>query len=102
MQILYEFQFYQGEHVDGTNPLLNNWVYDVVTGCGESIKLLPEGSDVDITIKVDRSENDILGLLPAIDHARGIVRRYIKPETAKIGFLECPEISMLKRTAKSK
>jgi molecular chaperone DnaK len=48
---------YQGEHKsDGTNPLLNNWVYDVVIS-GESIpKLLPEGSDVDITIKVDRSE----------------------------------------------
>jgi molecular chaperone DnaK len=47
---------YQGEYnTDGTNPELNNWIKDVII-TGENIPaLLPEGSDVEITIKVDKS-----------------------------------------------
>lgn len=48
---------YQGEYnASGTNPVLNNLINEVII-TGESIPaLLPEGSDVDITIKVDRSQ----------------------------------------------
>ena len=48
---------YQGDHnAKGTNPVLNNFINEVII-TGESMPgLLPEGSDVDITIKVDRSQ----------------------------------------------
>jgi molecular chaperone DnaK len=61
---------YQGDYdAEGTNPVLNNWVTDVII-TGESLPaLLPEGSDVDITIKVDRSElMTFLADFPAINH----------------------------------
>jgi molecular chaperone DnaK len=47
---------YEGEYNDQkTNPDLNNLIYEVVI-TGESLPaLLPEDSDVDITIKIDRS-----------------------------------------------
>ncbi len=48
---------YQGSYeASGTNPVLNYFVNEVVI-TGESLPgLLPEGSDVDITIKLDRSQ----------------------------------------------
>lgn len=48
---------YQGDiNAEGTNPVLNNMIFEVII-TGESLPaLLPEGSDVDITIKVDRSQ----------------------------------------------
>ena len=48
---------YQGDYnAEGTNPTLNNLITEVIIS-GESLpKLLPEGSDVDITIKVDGSQ----------------------------------------------
>jgi molecular chaperone DnaK len=47
---------YEGEYnTQKTNPELNNLIFEVII-TGESLSaLLPEGSDVDITIKVDRS-----------------------------------------------
>ncbi len=92
---------YQGEHkAEGTNPLLNNWVYDVVI-TGESIpKLLPEGSDVDITIKVDRSEKmTFSAYFPAIDHTEELEVDIKQPEPPKSDFLK-KEIALAKRTAK--
>jgi len=43
---------YQGDYnAEGSNPILNNWINEVII-TGESMPaLLPEGSDVDITIK---------------------------------------------------
>ena len=48
---------YQGDYnAEGTNPVLNNFITEVII-TGETLPaLLPEGSDVDITIKVDRSQ----------------------------------------------
>jgi len=91
---------YQGEHKsDGTNPLLNNWVYDVII-TGESIpKLLPEGSEVDITIKVDRSEKMFFSAyFPLIDHTEELdidINQQIPPES---DFLR-KEIDSAKKTA---
>jgi molecular chaperone DnaK len=47
---------YEGAYnTEKTNPELNNLIYEVII-TGESLPaLLPEGSDVDITIKVDKS-----------------------------------------------
>ena len=47
---------YEGDYnAEGSNPELNNLIFEVII-TGESLPaLLPEGSDVDITIKVDKS-----------------------------------------------
>jgi molecular chaperone DnaK len=91
---------YQGENdADGTNPLLNNWVYDVVI-TGESIpKLLPEGSDIDITIKVDRSEKmTFSAYFPAIDHTEELEVDIKQAEPPKSEYLK-NEIALAKKTA---
>jgi molecular chaperone DnaK len=48
---------YQGDYnAERTNPVLNNFINEVIIN-GETIPgMLPEGSDVEITIKVDRSQ----------------------------------------------
>ncbi|MDR0431228.1 MAG: Hsp70 family protein [Tannerellaceae bacterium] len=61
---------YQGDYnAEGTNPLLNNLINEVII-TGESLPgLLPEGSDVDITIKVDRSEQiQFIAYFPRLNH----------------------------------
>lgn len=48
---------YQSEHnADGTSAVHNDHVFDVVITGDEVGQLIPAGSDVDITIKVDRSQ----------------------------------------------
>lgn len=61
---------YQGDYkAEGTNPILNNFINEVVIS-GESMKgLLPEGSDVDVTIKIDRSQlMKFIAYFPLLDH----------------------------------
>jgi molecular chaperone DnaK len=92
---------YMGERdADGTNPILNKWIYDVII-TGESIpKLLPEGSDVEITIKVDRSEKMMFSAyFPLIEHTEEleIDIKNAKPPTPE--FLQS-EIQKAIRTAK--
>jgi molecular chaperone DnaK len=91
---------YQGEKIsDGTNPLLNNWVYDVII-TGESIpNLIPIGSDVDITIKVDRSEKmQFSAYFPVIDHTEELEVDIKNLEPPKTESLK-KEIHLAKRTA---
>jgi molecular chaperone DnaK len=93
---------YQGEHnADGTNPLLNNWVYDVII-TGESVpRLLPEGSDVDITIKLDRSEKMFFSAyFPIIDHTEELEIDIKNAEPPTATFLK-QEIAKAKKTANS-
>ena len=48
---------YQGDFgADGSNPLLNNLVREVIITGEDLPALLPEGSDVEITIKIDSSQ----------------------------------------------
>ena len=48
---------YQGDYnAEGTNPVLNNWITEIIISGENMPGLLPAGSDVDITIMVDRSE----------------------------------------------
>lgn len=48
---------YQSEHnADGTSAMHNDHVFDVVITGDEVGQMVPAGSDVDITIKVDRSQ----------------------------------------------
>ncbi|MBS1753054.1 MAG: Hsp70 family protein [Bacteroidetes bacterium] len=92
---------YMGErNADGTNPLLNKWVYDVIIS-GETIpKLLPEGSDVEITIKVDRSEKmQFSAYFPLIDHTEELEIDIKSPELPDTEYLKT-EINNAKKTAK--
>lgn len=48
---------YQSEHnADGTSAIHNDHVFDVVITGDEIGQIIPVGSDVDITIKVNRSQ----------------------------------------------
>jgi molecular chaperone DnaK len=92
---------YMGErNADATNPILNKWIYDVII-TGETIpKLLPEGSDVEITIKVDRSEKMMFSAyFPLIEHTEELEIDIKNAEPPKPEFLQS-EIHKAIRTAK--
>jgi len=92
---------YQGNYnVEGTNPLLNNLVNEVIIS-GESLPaLLPEGSDVDITIKVDRSEQMLFSAyFPLIEHTEESNIEIKKTESPAEEKLK-RDIDDAKRTAK--
>lgn len=91
---------YMGDrNADRTNPILHKWVYDVII-TGENIpKLLPEGSDVEITIKVDRSEKmEFSAYFPLIEHTEEMVIDIKHPEPPKADFLN-NEIRKAKKIA---
>jgi molecular chaperone DnaK len=73
---------YQGDfEAVGTNPLLNNFINEVVI-TGESLPaLLPEGSDVDLTIKVDRSQLMYCSVyFPLLNHTEEVKIEIIQTE----------------------
>ncbi len=91
---------YQGDYdAEGTNPVLNNFITEVII-TGESLPaLLPEGSDVDITIKVDRSQlMKFSAYFPLLNHTEEleIEIKQTEPPTEE---LLTKEISKAKRTA---
>lgn len=91
---------YQGDHnAEGTNPVLNNLINEVVIS-GESLpKLLPEGSDVNITIKVDRSQiMQFMAEFPTIEHTEELKIEIKQTEPPTEEFL-IKEISNAKRVA---
>jgi len=65
---------YQGEHgADGTRAIHNEHVYDVIITGEDLPKLLPEGSDFDLTVKVDKSERITLSaFFPTLDYTHEI------------------------------
>ncbi|HRI00876.1 MAG TPA: Hsp70 family protein [Saprospiraceae bacterium] len=68
------FPIYQGDYnAAGTNPLLNNHVCDILIS-GETLPaLLPAGSDIDITIKVDTSQLlTISAYIPYLNHTEEV------------------------------
>jgi molecular chaperone DnaK len=91
---------YQGDYyAEGTNPLLNNLINEVII-TGETFpKLLPEGSDVDIIIKVDRSQiMKFSASFPSIEHTEELEIE-IKPTVPlEIDVLQ-KELAKAKRTA---
>lgn len=91
---------YQGDYsAEGTNPVLNNFINEVIIN-GESLpKLLPEGSDVNITIKVDRSQiMQFIAEFPIIEHTEEL-KIEIKQTEPPTEELLTKEISKAKRTA---
>lgn len=91
---------YQGDHnAEGTNPVLNNLITEVIIS-GETLpKLLPEGSDVNITIKVDRSQiMQFIAEFPTIEHTEELKIEIKQTEPPTEEFLT-KEISKAKRIA---
>jgi molecular chaperone DnaK len=91
---------YQGDYnAEGSNPIFNNEIFEVIIS-GESMPaLLPEGSDVDITIKVDRSQiMKFTAYFPLLNHTEEleIEIKQTEPPTEE---LLTEEISKAKRTA---
>ncbi len=91
---------YQGDfNAEGSNPVLNNFITEVII-TGETLPaLLPEGSDVDITIKVDRSQlMKFIAYFPLLNHTEEleIEIKQTEPPTEE---LLTKEILKAKRTA---
>lgn len=91
---------YQGDYnTEGTNPVLNDFITEVIIN-GESLPaLLPEGSDVDITIKVDRSQlMKFTAYFPLLNHTEELEIEIKQTEAPTEEFLN-KEIRKAKRTA---
>lgn len=92
---------YQGDYnAEGTNPVLNNLIQEVII-TGESLPaLLPEGSDVDITIKVDRSQlMKFTAYFPLLNHTEELEIEIKQTEPPKEDKL-AKEIAKAKQVAK--
>ena len=93
---------YQGDYnAEGTNPKLNNLINEVIIS-GESLpKLLPEESPVDITIKVDRSEQMFFSAyFPTIEHTEELKIEIKQADPPTEEYL-IKEIAKAKQLAKS-
>ncbi|GHT65000.1 hypothetical protein AGMMS50239_23800 [Bacteroidia bacterium] len=93
---------YQGDYnAEKSNPELNNLVNEVII-TGENLPtLLPEGSDVDITIKVDKSGlMKFIAFFPVLGHEEEIEISIKAIETPKTNEL-AKKIANAKRTAKN-
>ena len=91
---------YQGDYnAEGTNPVLNNWITDVII-TGETMPgLLPIDSDVDITIKVDSSQlMKFSAYFPLLNHTEELEIEIKSTETPEENYLST-EISNAKRAA---
>lgn len=96
-----EIPIYQGAYdTEGTNLIFNDWITTVIIS-GENLPaLLPEGSPVEITIKVDRSEQmHFSAYFPLIDHTEELkiqIKQTEPPTEEKLKR----DIADAKRTAK--
>ena len=65
---------YQGEHgADGTRAIYNEHVYDIIISGADLPALLPENSDVDLMINIDKSQKvSIQAYFPYLDHTAEI------------------------------
>jgi molecular chaperone DnaK len=65
---------YQGEHgADGTRAIYNEHVYDIIISGADLPALLPENSDVDLMINIDKSQKvSIQAFFPYLDHTSEI------------------------------
>ena len=65
---------YQGEHAsEGTRALYNQHVYDIIISGADLPALLPENSDVELTINIDKSQEvTVKAFFPYLDHTEEI------------------------------
>lgn len=100
IQDILRIPIYQGDfNAEGTNPILNNLINEVII-TGETLPaLLPSGSDLDVTIKVDSSQlMKFTAYFPLINHTEELEIEIKQTEPPKEEFLT-QEISKAKRTA---
>jgi len=92
---------YQGDFdAEGSTPVLNNFVTEVIISGLNLPGLLPEGSDVDITIKVDRSQlMKFSAYFPILNYTEELEIE-IKQTEAPTEELLTSEISKAKKAAK--
>ncbi len=93
---------YQGEfNAEGTNPVLNNFITEVIITGEKMPALLPVGSNVDITIKVDRSQlMKFIAYFPVLNHTEELEIEIKQTEPPTEEFL-LKEISKAKKTAET-
>lgn len=65
---------YQGEHeAEGTRAIYNEHVYDIIINGNDLPSLLPENSEVDLTISLDKSQEiKVEAFFPYLDHTAEI------------------------------
>lgn len=65
---------YQGEHgAEGTRAIYNEHVYDIIISGDDLPRLLPENSDVDLTVNIDKSQKiTVQAYFPYLDHTAEI------------------------------
>ncbi len=100
IQDILRIPIYQGDfNAEGSNPILNNLITEVII-TGETLPtLLPSGSDLDITIKVDSSQlMKFSAYFPLLNHTEELEIEIKQTEPPKEEFL-IQEISKAKRTA---
>lgn len=91
---------YQGDYnAEATKPILNNIITEVII-TGENLPaLLPEGSDVDITVKVDRSQlMKFSAYFPLLNHTEELEIEIKQTEPPREDFL-AGELSKAKQIA---
>lgn len=69
-----KISLYQGEYdADGTRAIYNDHVYDIIISGSDLPALLPENSEVDLTIHIDRSQEvSVEAYFPYIDYTAEI------------------------------
>jgi molecular chaperone DnaK len=100
IQDILRIPIYQGDfNAEGSNPILNNLITEVII-TGETLPaLLPSGSDLDITIKVDSSQlMKFTAYFPLLNHTEELEIEIKQTEPPKEEFLT-KEISKAKSTA---
>ncbi len=96
---------YQGDHdAMGTNPVLNNLITEVIITGEHLPALLPEGSDVDITIKVDKSQlMKFVAYFPLLDHTEelDVEIKQTEPPSAELLLKELSKAKLIAQKIRS-
>lgn len=80
---------YQGEHAsDGTRAIYNEHVYDVIITGNDLPALLPENSEVELTININKSQDiSVQAFFPYLDHTTEIEVDKDKVQTVETNWL---------------
>ncbi|MGY0426033.1 MAG: Hsp70 family protein [Polaribacter sp.] len=80
---------YQGEHAsDGTRAIHNDHVYDVIITGNDLPALLPENSEVELTININKSQDiSVQAFFPYLDHTTEIEVDKDKVQTVETNWL---------------
>lgn len=81
---------YQGEYgANGTRAVYNNHIYDIIISGADLPALLPENSDVDLTINIDKSQNvNVQAYFPYLDYTAEITVPRDTVQSVETSWLE--------------